>query len=249
MNLFQIASDIHIEKMYPQKIKIETIIKPSCPNLILAGDVGRYSFIKEYYERFLTDLCLLFEKVYFVAGNHEYFSKQKTINEIKVDLMYLKNKISNLVILDDRGVDIQGTDIRLYGTTLWSKIPDHYIGTRPILSEHFKEVNTVWFNLQHYTSLYMLEKDVYENIGKKKMIIISHYPPLTVGVLKNENLKNPQRFYYSNNLKYILGNEKIHTWISGHTHNNCDFFEKGTRIVSNQYKGDGYILDKVITVE
>lgn len=249
MTSFQIVSDIHIEKMYPKIIDISTILTPSSRNLIIAGDIGRYSFIKEYYEKFLTDLCLLFEKVYFVPGNHEYYSDQKTINDIKFDFLYLKNKISNLYILDDNGIDIEGTDIRLYGTTLWSKIPDHYNGYRPILYEPYKQVNTVWMNLQHYSSLFMLEKDVYKNVSNKKIVIISHYPPVNNTVLKDIHLKHPRRFYYSNNLKYILGKERIHTWIAGHTHHNFDFFEKGTRIVSNQFKGEGYVSDKVITIE
>jgi predicted phosphodiesterase len=249
MTSFQIISDIHIEKMYPKPIDISTILKPSSKNLIIAGDVGRYSFIKEYYEKFLIDLCLLFEKVYFVPGNHEYYSDKKTINDIKFDFLYLKNNISNLYILDDTGIDIEDTNIRLYGTTLWSKIPDHYIGFRPILYQPYKQVNTVWMNLQHYSSLFMLEKDIQENVFNKKIVIISHYPPLNNGVLKDVHLKHPQRFYYSNNLKYILGKQRIHTWISGHTHHNFDFFEKGTRIVSNQYKAEGYISDKVVIIE
>lgn len=248
MTSFQIASDIHIERIYPQKIDIQNIIKPSCPNLILAGDIGRYSFIKNYYEDFLTELCVNFKKVYFVLGNHEYFSKEKTISEIKCDFLNLTNKISNLTILDDSGIDIDNTDIRLYGSTLWSKIPDHYKGDRPIFYESDKKVNTLWFNLQYYKSLFMIEKEVREN-KKKKIVIISHYPPLCKGVIRDENLKNPYRFYYTNNIKYLLGKERIHTWISGHTHANFDFTEKETRIVSNQYRADGYMLDKVINID
>jgi predicted phosphohydrolase len=247
MNSFQIVSDIHIERIYPKKIDIYSIIKPVCPNLILSGDIGRYSFIKEYYTDFLRELCVLYKKVYFVLGNHEYFSKEKTITEIKFDFLKLTNIIPNLIILDDNGVDIDNTCIRLYGTTLWSKIPDHYKGERPILHDTGKKVNTVWFNLQHYKCLFMLEQEIYKN--KKKLVVISHYPPLCNGVIKDDNIKNPYRFYYTNNLKYLFGKEKIHTWISGHTHNNFDFIEKGTRIVSNQYRADGYILDKVINID
>ena len=37
---FQLASDIHIEKKYPNLAKITDFIIPSSKNLILAGDIG-----------------------------------------------------------------------------------------------------------------------------------------------------------------------------------------------------------------
>ena len=45
--------------------------------------------------------------------------------------------------------------------------------------------------------------------------------------------------YYYSDLDLFLDRRLVHTWIFGHTHNNCDYITpNGTRVVSNQYAGD-----------
>lgn len=44
---FQLASDIHIEKRYPQYLGITDFITPCCKTLILAGDIGSLYYIDQ----------------------------------------------------------------------------------------------------------------------------------------------------------------------------------------------------------
>ena len=74
---FQIASDIHIEKLYPSTPKITDFINPvdEAQTLILAGDIGSAYQVVPLRIFFLS--CKEhFENVIFVPGNNEYYERE-----------------------------------------------------------------------------------------------------------------------------------------------------------------------------
>ena len=73
---FQLASDIHIEKLFPSLCSIVDFITPSCKNLILAGDIGSI-YYKEQLTHFLRTCADNFETVIFVPGNNEYYTREE----------------------------------------------------------------------------------------------------------------------------------------------------------------------------
>ena len=249
---FQIVSDIHIERFYPEVPDFRTFITKSSDYLILAGDIGRLEYTMQYFN-FLKSLSVEFKKIYLVPGNNEYYSSKSDFSYLKYLLYQIEKKIPNLIVLDDKYVDIDDTNIRLYGTTLWSYIPDDKrLLNLPIRVDGSSFVNATWINKQHFNSLYTLEKTIDNLPEDKKIVIITHHPPTDKGCLAERHLNDPKNVYYHNKLDRLFC-DKIDTWIFGHTHVNCDYTSKdvGTRIVSNQFlnKENTYIHNKVIKIE
>jgi predicted phosphodiesterase len=85
---FQYLSDIHTEqyKSNHKKLKkIETFIKLSAPYLLLAGDVD--DPFSNLYKEFLSYLSSLFEYIFIIVGNHEYYT-QHTMHAIQEEILY-----------------------------------------------------------------------------------------------------------------------------------------------------------------
>ena len=75
ISLIQYVSDLHLEK----KINNRSIIAKK-PYLILAGDIG-YPF-QNNYKNFLLHMSYIFNKVFLIAGNHEYDLLKKDENKL-----------------------------------------------------------------------------------------------------------------------------------------------------------------------
>lgn len=219
---FQIISDIHIERQYPNVPNIKDIIQPVSETLILAGDIGRLEFPEQYFT-FLKTLSSAYKNLYLVPGNNEYYSEKYEFQELKKNLKQIENNIPNLKVLDDAFVDIG--NFRIYGTTLWSNIPsDKQILRLPINVNGTKFGGSgEWVTKQHINALSELEK-VIKNSPDKELIIVSHYPP-TINGLAPKHLTSPVNSYYHNNLKRLFENKNINTWVFGHSHVNRDYYE------------------------
>jgi predicted phosphodiesterase len=241
---FQIVSDIHIERDSSNQIDI---VK-SDPNIIIAGDLGNIQDFKRY-TNFLIAICKLYDNVFLVPGNNEFYTNELyTYYYLNAKLDQFCRTIPNLFYLNGKCIEFEG--IRIYGTILWSNIPDEHKFEQflPIKDDRGKPVTSDWINMMHKSSL----EDLINHIkpeDNKKLLIISHYAPTFKNTLTSDHLVSRKRFFYSNHLDHLLTDKNIHTWVYGHTHVNSDFIsEGGTRVVSNQYRGKGYINSKIITV-
>jgi len=241
---FQIVSDIHIERDNSTRV----VMVKSAPNIIIAGDLGNIQDF-ERYTRFLISICKVYDNVFLVPGNNEFYTnKFYTYYYLNSRLDQFCKTIPNLFYLNDKCIEFEG--IKIYGTILWSNIPDEnkYEQFLPILDDVGKPVTADWINMMNKSSI----DDLTNNLGSqddKKLLVISHYAPTFDHTLTTDHLVSRKRFFYSNHLDHILTKENVHTWVYGHTHVNSDFItEKGTRVVSNQYRGKGYINNKTITI-
>lgn len=82
--------------------------------------------MKQDYEDFLLHQASQFEKVFVLAGNHEYYiggfnSPQHSVGAIKQRIRAICNKHPNLMFMDRDSIVIDG--VRVVGCTLWSEIP------------------------------------------------------------------------------------------------------------------------------
>ena len=236
----QIASDLHIECIENDDINPLQFITPKAPILILAGDIG--SFYKQIQlKNFLSRLCVHFEIVIYIIGNHEYYHTQDYhhINffTLKERLFSIAKGIKNLHILQRDSVLIN--NICIAGCTLWTQ-PE---GKIPKFIVRIPDINTA-----KYTDNYSDDLNFIQNITKYcqkkhyKLIVVTHHPP-TYKVLENTNKNKKYLSLYSNHLDHLLDKTQIHTWICGHIHKNFDIItDMGTRLVSNQ---KGKIKDKI----
>lgn len=227
MPLFQIMSDIHLETYHDDDIVISEFIHPTAPYLILAGDICRV-ILKYRLKNFLKQLSKYFKYIFYILGNHEYYSYNgiyKNMNNILNDLYSFSKEIKNLIILNRKSIIIE--DVLLSGCTLWSDIK----------IEVPKYVLLPYINKQRYIK--MFKKDLnylyscinYANKHNLKLLVITHHSP----TYRFQKTQSPFESLYYSNLDCLLQYKYIHTWIFGHTHENIDMLTKnGTRILSNQ---------------
>jgi|UniRef100_A0A6C0CXE4 DNA repair exonuclease SbcCD nuclease subunit len=240
MHNFQIVSDIHIEELYPHIPDWTMYITKSAENLILAGDIGHVELPDQYFS-FIRNICANFTNVYLIPGNHEFYSRNNpTRHTFEYLLTSLKNfvdTISNLTLLYDRLIYISDK-VALYGATLWSYIPKNAYN-KPITiyyGDSQTAIDKKWLNMMYKQSVDKLASTMENFDPDKKLIVISHYAPTRHHTIKVKDYKS---VYYYSDLDLFLDRRLVHTWIFGHTHNNCDYITlNGTRVVSNQYAGD-----------
>ena len=231
---FQIASDIHIEKLYPKKSVITDFIVPSASNLILAGDIGSIYQI-ETFKIFFMSCKEHFENVIFVPGNNEYYSRvgfqQKTFKELNEDIQNLCNDL-DIILLNNTYIELDKYII--FGSTWWSAVPDAL--NMRINMEKDRHINSDDFNHLHYVARKSLNK-VIEMKGDKKLLVVSHYCPTRLGTMnmhhKKDDFVDLVPYYFASSEKYLKG--LVDVWIFGHTHVFRDFLFNGdhTRIISN----------------
>lgn len=248
-SVFQLISDIHIEREYPSFPDWKHFIYKRCENIILAGDIGHLELFDQY-SYFIKSVCESFEKVYLVPGNHEFYSKKYNITYLMSQLEKLKIENHNLIILNNNYVDLPG-DIRLYGSTLWCHIPEECrTRTLDIISEDNSPVDATWLNREHYKSLYNLEKNIINaRNDAKRLVVVTHYAPSMLCVQPRHLLDNT-KFYYANNLDRLLTKENIYSYLFGHTHHNVDYINhENTRLVTNQFRAPNYNRKKMISIK
>jgi hypothetical protein len=242
---FQVVSDLHIEYKNDSVPDPLMYINPTCPILILAGDIGSlYKF--NQLKGFLTKTCELFEMVFYVPGNHEYYTQQE-YDPIPMDVLSMKLKsiekdIHNLYILDRSSIIIN--DICITGCTLWTE-PEVKI---PKFIVRIHGMTTYMYQQKHKNDLKYINKMITHcKENKLRLLVVTHHCP-SYSIL--DNLKSPLYSKENNNnrkkdkyvslyfshLDSMLKKENINTWICGHIHQNFDFITHGgTRLVGNQY--------------
>ena len=156
MNI-QVASDLHIEYIKEDVIKVENFIEPKSPILVLAGDIGSLYRFDQLFN-FLKDISKSFKYVLYVPGNHEFYmmSNIKPLPfRILLNRLYqIENKIKNLFILNKSSVIIE--NICFIGSTLWSNVPkDLYI---PKYRVRIKGFNTFLYQTNHNKDKEFIEK-------------------------------------------------------------------------------------------
>ena len=156
-----------------------------------------------------------FKKTFVIAGNHEYYSKTKTIKDTNILLEEYFQKHKNISFLNNNYE--QYNDHCFIGTTLWSKI------TNPIY-----EINDVYsipnFDYLKYNRLNMLAVDFLEDVveNNHNCIIITHHMPserLVDIKYKNVKMLPYNQWFYCNMDNFIeTKKDKIKCWVYGHTH-------------------------------
>ena len=118
-------SDIHLE--FIKSNKIDDLIKKIIPNqdeiCILAGDISTFNDDNyDKYDKLMKYINISFKKTFVILGNHEYYNKIKTIEEINIFLNKYFNNFENISLLIDK---FEYYDNYCFiGTTLWSNITD-----------------------------------------------------------------------------------------------------------------------------
>lgn len=232
---FQIASDLHLEKVDELRPKVEDFITPSCEILVLAGDIGSIYKI-EQLEYFLKSACGLFHYVFYVPGNNEYYLPEKgnfkfiPFERLRAQLRQLEEKISNLVIFDQTSVRID--DVLFIGCTLWSDLQE----TRfPRFFMKIPDMTDARYRFLHAADLkYIKEMLSYCAEKKLKSIIVTHHVPSFTPMTEKQSQFKYKNLYASNLEALIVESAPLY-WIYGHIHQNSVVEIEKTKLLCNQH--------------
>ena len=117
--LIQYFSNVHLEFL-----KTLPTLRPVATIACIAGDIG-YPF-SELYKLFHIYLSSIFQPVFIITGNHEYYAvnenKDYSMNDINSHIQEIinKNNLSNICFLNNTCHDYNST--RFVGTTLWTQV-------------------------------------------------------------------------------------------------------------------------------
>jgi len=217
---FQLVSDLHLEtyKILPN---INKLIKPSAPNLILAGDI---CYIKhQNFYPFFEKIQPLFERIFFIYGNHEYYTNERgfySLGELEQNVRERLGEFENIYILQKKALIFD--DIVIMGSTLWS-----YISKKDILSpiklladtSFVIYQNKLMFHPKITNQIHLDHKEwLKQTIGDfkgKKIIVVTHYLPSKKCIHPKFKYNTTNKLYYSNCDNLI---KEVDIWCAGHTH-------------------------------
>ena len=234
----QYCSDIHLEFAQNSLFLHKNPIKPVGDILILAGDIT-YWGKKHFKHSFFDYVSEHFKTVYYVPGNHEFYSGK--------DLRILDKPIyegirENVFLVNNKVISIG--DIDFFFTVLSSKIPDskslfveHGVGDFHQIKYRGNKLNYKIFNQLHEDSLSFLKEAIPASNAQKKVIVTHHIPT---------QICNPECYRNSDiNTAFVseqyslIHDWDVDYWIYGHHHANMpETTISHTKLVTNQL---GYI--------
>ena len=246
----QYTSDIHLEFLKNEP-NLEDFVIPSAPYLAILGDLG-YPGSKNYLT-FLEKASQQYQKVFVIAGNHEFYS-ESSMTDIMSNIESICSNLSNVFFLNN-SEHLLEPDLVLLGTTLWSKIDDDRSELVQIYINDYKYIHKKVddrmvpitpndINEIHTQSVKWLE-DSLEKHKDKRIVILSHHLPSYKLVHKNYQY-HPMNCAFATDLEYlILKYSSIKYWLCGHTHKSMkEVVNKCTMSVNPfGYKGENSDYD------
>ena len=226
-------SDLHLE--------FGTNFKPpknsDADLMVLAGDIITFKNFKPL-SNFLSDWK---KPILFVAGNHEYYTKQP-IDPCELAFKeYISAHHSDLAWLNNSEINLN--DVHFFGGTMWTD----FDGTNQDAMRNAWSAMNDFRQILSASGQFLLPSDTVkmhnifkeklivwlENNRDKKRVVISHHAPV-----RNPNTKHGssklQPAFNSLDMVEIIEKYQPDLWIYGHTHE-CDDQKIGkTRIISNQ---------------
>jgi predicted phosphodiesterase len=261
--ILRYVSDLHLELrtsiIHPKLVPLwDFKVTPKDQYyLALLGDIGNP--YNENLLLFLEKISPLYHKIFYIAGNHEYYnyniSSEKSMAEFDEKLKQLCAKFDNVILLNNKTYDLG--NIKIIGTTLWSNIPDadiEYI-SHAINDYHFikkknnddlANITTNDTNQLNTNAIAFIEKEIITN---NPCIVLTHHAPLFSDDKTHKYTADPKYISSRNNnafhndLAHLL-KKPICAWLYGHTHYTSTFQINDIIVGTNQL---GYSHEEIET--
>jgi predicted phosphohydrolase len=229
-------SDLHLEANNISKIISR--IKPRTNEIcILAGDI----YSKKTPDSFFKFINNNFEKTFIIAGNHEYFNKDKTVEETNIFISEYFQQYKNISFLNNQYEYYN--NYCFVGTTLWTQIKNTTKKNNII-----KDFDSIKYNQLHNNNKLFLH-DTLNN--QSNCVIITHHIPsfsLIDPIYQVPKYQPLQQYFYCDMDDFIITNKnKIKCWIYGHTHMPSNKIIEGIPFLCNPlgYENESYNYDAV----
>lgn len=268
MVILQIISDTHLEfesinKKNVHKFINQILVPPKTDKkqikcLALLGDICCAGNICDFnkYKLFITSLMPLYDYIFIVPGNHEYYmqsknipkSKLSTIQGINEKINKFCNKYKKLYFLNNKSILLKLGKRKFYifGATLWSYIhPSCYNEIKNMMNDYQyiytynkQNKNITKLTPRKVVSMHVSVLKKLDNlikIAKKKkipIIVLTHHKPyVNVKNKKNRYIDITSQAYESDLYNYIK--YPVIIWGYGHTHiaDNCKI--NNVNVISN----------------
>lgn len=252
----QYCSDLHLEFDENKAYLDENPLKVVGDILILAGDIMLFKDMSEH-SVFFDFVSKNFETTYWIAGNHEYYFSDASLNVGSFHIPIRKN-----VFLVNNYSEVKNT-VRLVFSTLWTKIsPANQWYIQRNMSD-FKVIDYKGERFSPTTANYLCKQNVdflTKTLSKKrrdnfKTVVVTHHVPTFLNYpeqYKGDALNEG----FAVELFDLIEATKPAYWIYGHHHVNIPAFKKGeTQLLTNQLGymkdggADGFDSGKVILID
>lgn len=225
---FQVLSDLHLETK-------QGWVKPpkKAPVLFLAGDIGDpYS---EKWRKFIEYCADTWDKVFYVAGNHEYYKNDIHKVNDAIETFFAECRPEKLVLLR-RWKETTYKGYRIVGCTLWSEISQSAFAS-------MNDKNYIRDSQQGYRKLglskYLAEFELdstwlRETLAEKEeptLVLTHHCPSFKLMDARYERYGDLNTGFFSDLDELFLPHVKL--WICGHTHVAKDLQLGPTRCIIN----------------
>lgn len=224
--LIQFASDLHLEHRPGRPPELPV----AAPVLVLAGDVG-YPH-RPHYAEFLRQVGVGRERVFVVAGNHEYYgSASMADTERRIGEACAACPTPTTFL---RGFEPhRHGGVTFAGDTLWSDVADRAarrisdFRKIPGLDAPAKARAMHW---EAVGRLRALLRGAEGGPDAAPLVLVTHHAPHPDlnGVFRGNDLESA----FATDLSDLMG-PPVALWISGHTHQSLRFEKFGTRLASN----------------
>lgn len=211
----QYCSDLHLEFPANKNHLSKHPIEPVGDILILAGDVVPFTRI-EIEKEFFDYLSDNFQHVYWLPGNHEYYSSdfnQRTG-------AFQENIRSNVTLLNNATIVHQ--DTRLVFSTLWSQIdPTKEHAIKKVMSDfklitiNGRKINIDDYNTLHADALRFLQTELTPTT--QRTIVVTHHRPTFLNYPERYRLSELNTAFATELYDLIETSHAAH-WIFAHTH-------------------------------
>lgn len=228
--------------------------------LLLAGDTCEARFVEKSKD--LRRICRSFDKVYAIAGNHEYYHGDIYMSEdhIRVDTL----DIENFNFLQKEAVKLSD-EVTLIAATLWTNFNKGDIVAKVKAEFGLNDYRLIRNGSTTYSMVERLTASDIEAINKdhfnfiqdevkkaNKCIIMTHHAPIMNHINPEYVRHGDVNYAYASDYsEFILDNtDKIAVWAHGHTHDKRETLVGNTRVITNArgYVPSAFEARKIINV-
>lgn len=251
---FQFMSDLHLE-VGQQYATFEVPVAASARYLILAGDIGRLVDY-EGLTQFLRRQTAVFETVFLVLGNHEFYGL--SYDEGTQKARELAASVGDKLVLLQQGHHVirqPARQVHVLGCTLWSQIPEERKADVAARVQDFSKI-TGWsvdaHNEHHEEDLAWLKRrlaavreEAEASEERVDVVVVTHHAPCVKGTSSPQHVTNPWTCAFATDLLGGgSGGDKlwlsmVRWWVFGHTHYTSKLRLGRLTLISNQR---GYVL-------
>ena len=217
--------------------------------LILAGDIcvidhlnrgdnSPYTLNKMEYTDFFRTCSREWDKVFVVAGNHEYYYGY--IDTYPTFYKEYLSQFENITFLNNTSEDYDG--VRFVGGTLWTNMDNYNPITEMMIEQYMNDFRIInWQKNYRRFRATDAERLFEETLIRfndlidlnTKTVVITHHAPSGLSIHPKYSGDKFNGGYKSDLEDWIRVRPNISLWCHGHVHNPVDYMIDNTRVICN----------------